>query len=289
MSFRFRIHLPACIFFSFLGSCAGDFEVNLPPYDSKLVIDGAIEEGQFPVVYLTMSSGYYESVDSVSLLELIVPTARVSVSDGDEQEVLTLFRNTDRYPPFFYKGTDLRGEAGKTYTLEVVSRGETYTSITTIPEAIDLDSIWTQKVENSDSLYQVWLSFIDPSEQENFYRIFSKVEQYQSEFVPVYQSVVGDRFFDESDISFFILKGNDSFTDVKNDFYFRKGDFVAIKFCTLDSDHFDFWRTLERELYLTGNPFGSSGNNISSNVYGTAPVLGVWGGYGVSRHFIEVK
>ncbi len=98
-------------------------EEGLPTSEQKLVIDGAIEQGQFPIVYLTLSSGFYDPVDSMNLLDLIVTTARVSVSDGENEEVLTLFRNEGYFPPYYYRGTALRGVIGKEYTLEVRSRG----------------------------------------------------------------------------------------------------------------------------------------------------------------------
>ena len=47
-----------------------------------------------------------------------------------------------------------------------------------------------------------------------------------------------------------MLRGPESFTDIDDDLYFKKGDTVMIKLCTMDKAHFDFWQTLERELYV---------------------------------------
>ncbi|MFT4834124.1 MAG: hypothetical protein ACI83W_000889 [Marinoscillum sp.] len=273
----------------FLYGCSNEFEVDLPDYQPKLVIDGSIELGGYPVVYLTLSSGYYDPVDSASLIDIIVPTAKVAISDGEQEEVLTLFRNTEVYPPFFYRATKLRGEVGKTYTLEVTSKGEVYSASTIIPKPLDLDSVWFEYLEDSDSLGRLWIAFEDDPLTTDYYRTFTKIENKQSRFVPIYQSVVGDSFFDRNDIEFFVLKGSETFTEVTDDLYFSKGDSISIKFCTIDEQSFNFWRTLEREQYLTGNPFGSAGNPILSNISGTAPALGVWAGYGVSRSYFIVK
>ncbi len=264
-------------------------EEGLPTVEQKLVIDGAIEQGQFPVVYLTLSSGFYDPVDSMNLLDLIVTTARVSVSDGENEEVLTLFRNEGYFPPYYYRGTALRGVIGKEYTLEVRSRGETYTATTTIPAPVALDSLWFLQDGPSDSLVNIWVRFKDDGSAVNRYRSFTRIISKNDRYIPAYQSTLSDRAFNGESFRYPILKQPADFTKVAQDVYFTKGDTVNVKFCTLDQVHFDFWRTLERELYSAGNPFGSSGNEVESNIRGTKPALGVWGGYGASYHRIVLK
>jgi hypothetical protein len=89
---------------------------------------------------------------------------------------------------------------------------------------------------------------------------------------------VGDQFFNGKSFTFSLLRGAESLSSVKDDTYFSPGDTVDIRFCSIDRGHFDFWRTLERELYVVGNPFASSGNEVMGNISNGA--LGVWGGYG---------
>lgn len=246
----------------------------------KVVVDGYIEQGQYPIVYLTYSSGFYEPVDSVSLQELVLPTARVEVSDGEESEVLTLFRNTEVYPPFYYRGTSLRGQEGKTYTLDVRSGGEQYIATTTIPQVVSLDSIWFDEDTEVDSLGNLWVRFKDDPVANNYYRSFLRIGNEGPKFFPAYQSTISDRSFDGTQYDHPILNLPESFINIGEDVLFRKGDTVTLRFCAIDEVHFDFWRSLERELYLVGNPFGSSGNEVSSNIRGTKPALGIWGGYG---------
>ncbi len=261
-----------------------DYEIKLPEYRSKVVIEGFIEQDQFPVVFLTLSSGFFDPIDSLSLQDLVLTTARVSVSDGETTEVLTLFRDEDVFPPFHYGGTDLRGEIGKTYTLEVLSKGLRYYAQTTIPEPVAFDTLWFESLNDSDSLGNIFGKFTDNPDQEDFYRVFSRIEHKETQYTPVYQSVAGDKFFNGQSFTFSILKGTGSITDVSDKVFFTRGDSVNIKLCTIDKAHFDYWRTLERELYLTGNPFSSAGNEIHSNIEGDAPALGVWGGYGATYY-----
>jgi hypothetical protein len=280
--------LLACLIVSTFISCeesAGD--LILPPYQPKLVIDGWIEQGQYAEVTLTKSASYFADIDSAALREALVSTAKVSVSDGETTEVLTLFRNADKFPPYFYRGTKVRGEEGKTYTLTVETRGEIYEAFTSIPTAPKLDSIWFQFDQTSDSLASLWVSFSDEPVIENYYRIFTKQQNKGNKFIPMYLSAIGDKFFDGKSFSFNILKGSENLSDIDNDFYYSIGDTVTVRFCSIDQAHFDFWRTLEREVYSVGNPFSSSGNEVLSNTgEGT---LGVWGGYGASYYRAIVK
>lgn len=255
----------------------------------KVVIDGYIEQGQYPIVYLTYSSGFYEPVDSASLQELVLTTARVAISDGNETEVLTLFRNKEVYPPFFYRATDIRGEVGKTYTLEVSSRGEVYTATTTIPEPVALDSAWIEPDMDIDTLGNLWVRFQDQKGVKNYYRTFVQVRGEDEDFVPSYQSTLSDRTFNGEVYDHPVLRLPESFIEIDNDVLFKKGDTIRLRFCAIDEPHFTFWRTLERELYLVGNPFGSSGNEISSNIKGSAPALGIWGGYTATYETIIFK
>lgn len=271
-----------------LAGCV-DLERDLPKPEVKIVIDGVIEQGAFPIVYLTLSSGFYDPVDSSSLLDLIVTTARVSVSDGEQEEVLTLFRSEEFFPPYYYRGTDLRGETGKTYTLEVRSRGEVYTAVTTIPEPVALDSIWFEKDTSLDSLGNIWIELSDDAAATNYYRVFTWILGSQSGYIPSYQSTLSDRTFNGTVFRHPILKRPDDFTSIGNEIFFTEGDTVNLKFCHLDMTHFDFWRTLEQELYSVGNPFGSAGNQIATNITGTKAALGVWGGYGASYYQIILK
>lgn len=246
----------------------------------KVVIDGFIEQGQYPTVYLTYSSGFYEPVDSASLQELVLATARVEVSDGENTEVLTLFRNNEIYPPFFYRATDLKGEAGKTYHLEVRSEAGIYTATTSIPPPVALDSLWIEEDQEIDSLGQLWIEFTDNGLQEDYYRNFISVNgaQYQ----PAFKSTLLDRLFNGERYSHPILRPPGSPFDLGNEVLFQRGDTIRVKFCRIDEAHYRFWNTLEQELYLVGNPFGSAGNEVETNIRGNKPALGIWGGYGVS-------
>ena len=276
-----------CLLLLFFGSaCEEKLNFAVEDYDPKLVVDGSIEAGQFPVVVLTKSAAYFSTVDSTALRELVMSRAKVSVSDGEREEVLTLRRNDDYFPPYIYQGTELRGEAGKTYYLKVELEGKTYEASTTIPLPVQLDSLWYVASPEKEDRGLLYGRFHDQEDTEDYYRVFTKRKEKDERFIPIYLSALGDQFFNGESFTFSILGGAESFSDVQDDIYFNSGEEVLVKVCTIDRAHFDFWRTLERELYVTGNPFSSSGNEVISNISGGA--LGVWGGYNPSIHFIRI-
>jgi hypothetical protein len=271
---KFILSFIACIG---LFSCENSLEIELQNYESKLVVDGYIEDRQYPVVVLTRSAAYFSTIDSTALRELVVSRAKVTVSDGELEEVLTLKKNSTYFPPYVYEGTQIKGEAGKTYNLKIELEGKSYEASTTIPAPAFLDSLWFSSAGRTDSLGYLYGRFQDNGETEDYYRIFTKRLNEDNKFVPIYLSAIGDKYFNGKSFTFSFLRGSESLSDARDDLHFRQGDTVRVKLCTMDRAHFDFWRTLERELYVTGNPFSSSGNAILSNVSGGA--LGVWGGY----------
>ena len=269
-------------------SCEPEPVLDAVVYEPKLVIDGWIEQDDFPKVILTSSASYYNDIDSATIRSMVASTAKVTVSDGTIEEVLTLKKNDDYFPPYIYSGTALKGEVGKTYFLTVELKGARYTASTTIPPPAALNALWFETTPGKDSLGYIYGRFVDDPLAENYYRLFTMREGVDKRYIPVYLSAVGDQFFNGKDFTFSLLRGPETFTDVADDLYFRKGDTVRVKFCTMDKAHFDFWRTLERELYVLGNPFSSSGNEIISNIDGTK-CLGVWGGYGVMYYRLVAK
>lgn len=276
--------LPAIL----LLACVPEPELDQATYEPKLVIDGSIESGGFPRVVLSNSASYFMNIDSANIRDLIVSTAKVTVSDGTTDEILTLKRDDDFFPPYVYQGTSLKGEAGKTYTLTVEVKGKHYTASTTIPPPAKFDKLWFELAPGKDSLGYVYGQLTDNAEEANYYRVFTQRLNQDSRFIPVYLSAVGDQYFNGKQFTFTILRGPKNFTNVIDDLYFKRGDSVRVKLCSMDRAHFDFWRTVERELYVVGNPFSSSGNEIISNIDGDN-ALGVWGGYGVSYYAINIK
>jgi hypothetical protein len=142
-----------------------DFEVQDP--DDMIVIDGWIENDQFAKVLLTRNTPYFSTLDSASLRELVLTRAKVTLTDGVNNEILTLRKNEDYFPPFIYEGNVIRGETGKEYTITVEYGGKTAFGTTSIPTPVNPDTIFFISNQTSDSLGVIHLEFTDPPGERN--------------------------------------------------------------------------------------------------------------------------
>lgn len=268
-------------------ACENEIELDLPEQEQQIVVDGCIEQGKYSFVMLTKSSSYFANLDSASLRNLVVSTAKVTVSDGLETEVLTLRRDDDKFPPFYYQGNEIKGEVGKIYTITVDSEGEQYSGFTTITEPVELDSVWFELDEESDSLGNIKINFTDPELETNYYRIFTKRLGKDDDYVPVYFSTLGDGNFNGDNLSIKLIRGAISYTSIEDDIFYARGDTVLIKFCTMDQNHFEFWKAAEIDIYTSANPFAVSSNEVKTNIDNNG--IGIWGGYGVKYYSIIIR
>ena len=254
-------------------------------YKSEIVIDGWIEQGKYSQVLLTLSAPYFSDVDSSSLRDYALTTAKVTISDGENIEILTLKPNSDYFPPYLYIGTEIKGEVGKAYTLTVESKGEVAYANTTIPTPVQLDSTWFSLGRNLDSSGYIWIKFTDDNLTKNYYRTLTQTKGIDNKYIPNHLANFNDDYFNGQDIEFSLLKGN-SKVDKVDDFYYHIGDTIMLKFTTIDRESFYFWSSFQKELINTGNPFASTNARVKTNVTNG---LGIWCGYGSTYYQIIAK
>lgn len=277
-------------------SCEKEITVDLPIPETKIVIEGAIETGKHPWVFVTTNTPYFSLVDSAVIFNMIVKNARVSVSDGITTDSLYLTADFYTFPFLKYVANNMIGETGKTYHLKVEVDGKEYTSTAFIPGAVKMDSLKFKPDINQDTLGYVWLYLVDPDTLGNYYRIFTKVLGVDSVYLRPYPSVVDDRFFNGQFGEYSLQKGRNPLEDKKYDdngldsagvsrFYFRRGQSVVVKLCSIDAIHYDFWYSIEQQLMTDGNPFATP-VSARTNINGGA--LGVWGGYGTFLDTIHI-
>jgi hypothetical protein len=254
--------------------------IDFENYESEIVVDGWIEQGQPARVLLTKSAPYFGEIDSLTLRNYALTHARVKLNDGQKEEILTLTPNTSFFPPYMYVSTEIIGEVGKSYQLTIEADHKTVTANTTIPEPIALTNAYMQKNDNSDSLGVITIEFSDPVEKENFYMAFIKYEndnsRFESSFAPFH-----DELFNGQDIKFDLQKGfnNASSTSSYDGAFFNINDTIIVKFCTIDSNSFLFWLSFQKEIMNTTNPFAATNSSVKSNITNG---LGIWCGYGVN-------
>ena len=121
---------------SLLFAACDDGDIQPTPQQS-LVVEGWIENGEFPIVIVTKTlpiSDDYQNMDN--LFDHLVRWAKVTISDGENSVVLSGRYDDTYYPPYVYTTSYMRGELGKTYSLTVEYEGQKLTAQTTIPNSL---------------------------------------------------------------------------------------------------------------------------------------------------------
>ena len=215
-------------------SCTKEIKIDYPQTEKQLVVEGYIEQGKYPIVFLTKSSPYFEKIDSANIAELIASLAKVTVSCEGIEEVLTLRYNANYFPAYYYEGSSLLGEIGKTYTLKVELSGKTYTSSTTIVEPVQIDSYSIIQLKNNINQKFIDIQFTDPSKKANFYRVYVKRIGKDLNFYPSYLSTFSDFSFDGKSFTYEIVRSFSPLLSKDNHSYFIDGDSVSVKFCAIE-------------------------------------------------------
>ncbi|MBL0152649.1 MAG: DUF4249 family protein [Chitinophagaceae bacterium] len=65
-----------------MSSCEKTVQFKLDDVTPKLVVEGSIENGQAPFIYLSRSLDYYSKIDQAVLQSSFVHNAVVTVSNG---------------------------------------------------------------------------------------------------------------------------------------------------------------------------------------------------------------
>jgi hypothetical protein len=257
-------------------------------FTSTIIVEGKIELNGYPKVILTRNIPYYAQIDSADLIKMVLRQAKVTVSDGEKTEILTLKFNSKEFPPYYYQGNELIGKAGKTYYLTIDYGKIQLTATTTIPNPVSLDSVWFKPNSPGDSLGKIYALLQDDPEQHNYYRIYTKIRSKQTEYYPTLISTYDDKFFNGKDYTIQLSKGPESYLDLKNVIYdYTQGDTVYVKIATIEKAVFDFWAGYKNEVVNGANPFASSYHVIKSNIVGDGK--GIWAGYGSSVYMVVNK
>lgn len=297
-----------------LQSCETPFVPDTIEADQQFVVEGFVEagEGALPTyVIITRSLPFVGEIGPEQFSELFVHDAIVKVNDGDKETILpelclddlpdglraqvatVLGFDPDSISLNFCAYADVLGqiiqEQGRSYDLSIDIGSETQLSATTtIPIAVPLfDLTWEDPPgDPNDTMATLKVTINDPFPAKNFYRYFTASEG--QPLVSPFTSVVDDGLFDGQEFEFPLSRAVPRGADIDPNTFglWPRQDSITLKWCTIDEEHFNFWRTFDFNNNNQG-PF-SSYTRVASNVDGA---LGVWGGYAVNYYdeFVEVK
>lgn len=251
---------------------------------SDLVVEGWIEEDGYPVVYLGESLPATRT-EEMSLADYVIRWGKVSISDGTKTVVMTGIYTSDRLRPYRYETFNMKGEAGKTYRLQVEYREKKVTAVTTIPPKVSIDSVKAIPTTN-DTLYYIKAYFKDNRQEKDYYTLFSLRQDKDPGFLLSFMGVIDDDVAPEY-IEADVYRGMsiESYTEKPSTIYFAAGDVVQVQLCHIDRQSYLFWNSFSNQQHLSGNMFFPYTTNPVSNIDGGK---GYWCGYGADRRTLFI-
>lgn len=253
--------------------------------DSQLVIEGWIESGKAPVVFV--SSSIEASLEKRELMELsdkILRYAKVTVEhDGTVYPLSARLSQTYFLRNYFTSGRVV-GKVGEEYRLRVEWDGKVATATTVVPQPRDLDTLMIVPSEASDTLFAVKARFHDNPGRKEYYKFFSKVVEDGTGYGPSY---LGDFEGTAGDYNFDVFVNRSShLPKIFSEIYYKKGENVYVKFATCDETIYSFWKNFEENSMSSIMPVVMYFGNCRGNIEGG---LGYWAGYGIKEYSICVK
>ncbi|MEO6722746.1 MAG: DUF4249 domain-containing protein [Ferruginibacter sp.] len=269
-----------------LSSCEKDINFNLKNPEDVLVVDANIENGKPPVVILTRSLNFYNTIDPALLLNSFVRNADVTMSNGTRTHKLKEYATNVGGGITLYSysidsanlATAFVGELNTKYQLTINVSGKEYNAATTIPSlAKKVDSLWWKPAPFSDDSNNVvvMIKATDPPGLGNYVRYFT--QKNNGPFLPGENSVFDDQVIDNTTYQLQVDPGinrNDPVDFDSN--YFKRGDTVTLRLCNIDKSTYTFWSTWEFAFQSIGNPFAQP-NKVIGNISNGA--LGAFYGY----------
>ena len=264
-----------------LSSC---YRTEIEEAAPQLVVEGWIENGRPPVVQLTTTVPITTSKHSVDSLDrYVLKWARVTVSDGTKEVILTGVYNRRYTPPYLYTTGDMLGETGRTYTLKVDYAQFHAQAETTVPATVGLSGIQARPLEDGSRRYTIKASVQDDPQTEDYYKVFVRTSEKDMTMRSAYFGVFSDRTFNAGN-TITINNGRNNLLHPAPDIYFSEDDRVLVKFCHVDSTGYRYWKAFEDYNAEGRNPLFNTMQNLPGNVRGG---LGCWLGYGAAYYVVQ--
>ena len=259
-------------------SCAPE----LPDSPEIPVIEGWIENGSAPVVFVTSSvSVNYDEKRMTDLMKYVALNADVKVTHNDQTYQLVPTLNNSYMLKICYTTDALKGEVGGTYKLQVEWKGRHAEAVTTIPQTGSIDSIVVERHSSSDTLYLI-KAHVVPHPDVRYYRFFSmdigRDSTYNASYLGTFDSQLNN---DMANVSRGISNPIES-----PDYFYRLNDSVSFKLASMDSAAYRFWSKFDENALFSHVALLTYSANLTGNIEGG---LGYWFGYGVKKYGVRIR
>jgi hypothetical protein len=282
---KITLMLSIALLAMFWSACEREIEIDIPNAGGDIVLEGSIEQGQKPIIFLTKSREFFDEfpTDFITFInEFVIQNAEVTISNGSVTETCNFVQDFSQYPFLYYTTTNMVGEIGKNYSVTIKVGDRELSASSFLQTPIPLDSIFFRTNifdVNEDSLGFLFARLSDPDTIGNAYRMFLKSPNGIA-FASGGGLVFNDKFINNTSFDFFTGRPDQPFINdtTNNSFFYKRGDTVYVKFCTIGVKESVFYETLQNSSQNNGNPFAAP-IRVISNVKGG---LGVFCAYGAA-------
>ena len=273
----------AALAFYVLASCnlEKEIEIELPEYESQLVLECYLEPGKPFRLALSKSAAYFDpfpAPDNLAgfLQEILVPGAKVQIRHKNRLYPLAnvlYFDPSGRRLYNYFSPNLVPLDTLEPFALEVITaEGKTINANTRILPLVPIDSAVVQFKEG-DTLARVLTYFTDPPEKPNYFRRVLHLNSLDS--IPLQDFTVDDRFVEKT----FVFGSG---------YEYKKGDTLISTIYHIDEPYYRLQESLQRAVFGNGNPFAQP-SPLISNLSGDANAIGIFTGLRFSRVYSIVK
>jgi Domain of unknown function (DUF4249) len=260
------------IFGMFLG-CQKVVSIDLNEANPQLVIEGVVTDQPGPYqVFLSKTGSYYDPTTQLPT----VSGALVILSDdvGQTDTLQEISSGT-------YQSSTVKGIPGTTYSLSVSINGKTYAAASSMPQKVFIDSLYSLPRKNfdGDTGYDIYITFQDPPEPGNYYRINAR----SSSNVSI-DSIDGRRYRVYSDK---LTNGHEMTERIRAGQDIVAGDTITVELLSIDEATYDYFNTLQDILTSDRSPTSLSPANPNSNISNGS--LGYFSAYTIDSNSIVLK
>lgn len=247
------------------------------------VIEGWIDSGGHPTVLFT--SAITPDADGGSLMDKMVRWGMVTISDGENELVMTGATSSNFFPPYRYYTLDMTGIPGRTYTITARYKDFHATATCRMFEPTKINDITFSPAADSDTLRSATLHFTAPADVPAYYYVTIKNVADDAVGLP---ALLGCKEAVEAGAEMTIPIFNSKQTHTGEPFtaQLRVGQRCVVSLHRVPRQVYEFWRAYDDAVMFGDNMLIGSSGSLPSTVEGG---LGVFSARGTDSKFIIVE
>jgi hypothetical protein len=240
-------------------SCQKVVDIDLNASNPALVIEAYLSDQSLDTVFLSKTVNYDE-------LNIFPPVSGATVKISDDSGNIYIL---PEILPGTYVASGIAGVPGRSYSLEIITAGITYSSASTMPEPVQIDSLFLQTGYFGDRNLNI--RFNDAPGIDNYYRLVYRINRSTDKSI----HIADDGLRDGEDINYSIHLDNEEGIP---------GDTITVYLQCIDKQVYDYFRTL---LQLRRGGQSAAPANPLSNI--SSDVLGYFSAYSVRSKALIIK